>query len=228
MCLPHLTPVLLCLPANRYWGERQIPANVERWPQGKIEAREVKVVRGNELHYHSAWLDAVGSAVLHERTALRVHPNHLLEYTVTLSAGDDRATFGDTKEGFFGIRLADALRETEGATVRSADGSRGCDPCYGRHHDWVDYSGSCGGQTVGAALFDHPSNFRRAFYHVRAYGLFTISPFGESAYTNGERSAAPVVLEPRQSLVLRYGLFVHDGDAVEANVASVYASFAAS
>ena len=69
-------------------------------------------------------------------------------------------------------RLVDGLRASEGATVVNSDGRVGCDACYGRHADWIDYSGplqSAATTTdrVGVAIFDHPSNFRRAFYHVR-------------------------------------------------------------
>ena len=52
--------------------------------------------------------------------------------------------------------------------VVNSEGIAGCDACYGRHADWIDYSGSADGvDKVGVAIFDHPANFRRAFYHVR-------------------------------------------------------------
>ena len=51
--------------------------------------------------------------------------------------------------------------------VVNSEGITGCDACYGRHADWIDYSGSTGADNVGVAIFDHPANFRRAFYHVR-------------------------------------------------------------
>lgn len=133
----------------RFWGERQIPDNVERWPQGKIESRGV-VLRGGgtaaaTLELSSEWLGEGGTAVLHEHTVLTIHASHLLEYTVTLTAPEDRdVIFGDTKEGFFGIRLVDELRASEGATVVNSDGVVGCDACYGRHADWIDYSGPVG------------------------------------------------------------------------------------
>ena len=70
-------------------------------------------------------------------------------------------------------RFVDSLRESEGATVVSSEGAIGCDACYGRHADWIDYSGlvqSASTTTtdrVGVAIFDHPSNFRRGFFHMR-------------------------------------------------------------
>ena len=64
----------------------------------------------------------------------------------------------------------------------------------------------------------------------RSYGLFTVSPFGECAYTTSteQREASPVIVERGDSLKLRYGMLVHDGDAVEADVAGYYARYAQS
>jgi hypothetical protein len=75
-------------------------------------------------------------------------------------------------------------------------------------------------------IMDHPDNFRPSRYHVRDYGLFSVSPFGEKAYTNGSSPAAPVHLEMGKTLRLRYGLYVHDGDAATSNVPMIYEVFA--
>jgi hypothetical protein len=61
---------------------------------------------------------------------------------------------------------------------------------------------------------------------VREYGLYSISPFGESAYTNGEQSAQPYTIEADATLRLRYGLYVHAGDTASAGVEAVYQQFA--
>ena len=81
------------------------------------------------------------------------------------------------------------------------------------------------GKTVGVAIMDHPKNFRPSRYHVRDYGLFSISPFGEKAYTNGTSPAAPHHLKKGENLRLRYAMFFHDGDTKTANVAGAWDLF---
>ena len=73
---------------------------------------------------------------------------------------------------------------------------------------------------------DHPRNFRPSRYHVRDYGLFTVSPFGEGAYQNNKLLADPIVLDSsRKQLRLQYGLYVHDGDPETGKVAEAYQQF---
>ena len=175
------------------------------------------------------WLDHEGKPLLSETTTVRIHADRLVEYDITLTpAGGEAITFGDTKEGFFAVRMANGLREKGGTgTITSASGGTGEPQTWGQPAAWVDYSGTLDGSPVGIALFDHPGNFRPARYHVRAYGLFAASPFGESAYTNGKEEAKPVTLAPGESLRLRYAAFVHAGDAKTANVAQRYRDYTA-
>ena len=166
-----------------------------------------------------------GEPQLTETAIVTIHANRLLVYDMLFTASHVAADFEDTKEGMFGIRVAPSMKEKNGGHVVASDGSETTQNCWGKSFPWIDYYGTVDGKTVGVAIMDHPNNFRASRYHVRDYGLFSISPFGNHAYTNGVEEAAPVHLKKNESLRLRYGMFFHDGDTKAGNVAAAWDQF---
>lgn len=164
--------------------------------------------------------------LMKEHTTVTFHPSRLITYEISLTAIDKPVTFHDTKEGFFAVRVAHTMRQMEGGRIVNSEGDKGEKECWGKPTPWVDYTGEVDGKTVGVTLMDHPDNFRKSRYHVRGYGLFSISPFGPKKYSNGKEEASPVTLKPDgKPLSLKYGLFVHAGDEKEAKVAEMYKTF---
>src|SRR5437764_173279 len=70
-------------------------------------------------------------------------------------------TFGDGKDGAFGIRLRPVLQEDKGnAHITNADGLVGEKALWGKPSNWCDYSGVVNGEKVGVAILDNPANPR--------------------------------------------------------------------
>lgn len=204
--------------------------DLKHWAEGaKIVNKRVQPKSGPgksaTLIVYNSWLDEKGKPLVDEKTTIIFHANRLLEYEIKFTASRGTVTFGDTKEGLLGVRLNQKLREKDGGTIKNANGDVSEKECWGKNASWVDYYGTADGTVCGVSLFDHPSNFRKARYHTRAYGLFTISPFGESAYTNGENKPVPTVLKKGQSLILKYGLYVHKGSTEDAGIEKVYQDY---
>lgn len=199
----------------RYWAEAEKIKNF---------SVETQAAEGGsaKLKIINHWLSKDEKPVLEETTVVTIHPNRLMEFDVTLATSDREVKFEDTKEGLFGIRLTNSMREKEGGRVVNSEGAKGTAETWGLPAEWIDYHGEVDGKTVGVTIMDHPQNFRPSRYHVRNYGLFSISPFGEKAYTRGKEEAKPVVLDVGEKLRLRYALYVHKGDEKEGDAAGVY------
>lgn len=189
----------------KFWAEK-----------GKIENRGVEVLasEGNpaKMRVTNHWLDGKGGDVLVETTTISIFANRMLDYDIRFKMVADQVNFKDTKEGLFGFRVAETQNEDKGdGKVINAEGKTGTQACWGQRSAWVDYSGSIGSKRYGVTLFDHSGNFRPSRYHVRGYGLFSISPFGESAYTNGKEPAVNDIFKAQSELRLRYAIYFHNG-----------------
>ena len=203
----------------KFWAEK-----------GKIENRGVELLaaEGNpaKLKVENHWLGEAGNPVLIETTSISIFANRMLAYDISFRMASGDVNFKDTKEGLFGVRIAESMREDKGSgIVTNADGKKATKECWGQRSAWVDYTGPVDGKSVGVAIFDHPHTFRPSRYHVRNYGLFSVSPFGEAAYTNGQEKPVDDVFPKNSVLRLRYGIYFHAGDATASGVASVYQQF---
>jgi hypothetical protein len=180
------------------------------------------------------WKAPEGLTVLHEKRSYAfaaVAGGRLITVTSTVTAKEFGVTFGDTKEGSFGIRVNDTMRMTNKAgdgLLTNSNGKSGMKDCWGYLADWCDYSGTVAGKKVGVAVFDHPKNAHRSYWHARDYGLLAANPFGrtEAGFPGAKDKTGLVKLAKDESLTLTYAIFAHDGDAKAGQVAAAFAAFA--
>lgn len=202
---------------------------VQFWAEkGKIVNTSVKVTKASgdpaQFQVTNNWM-GTERPIISETTTVSISSNGILAYDIIFTAAEDNVEFEDTKEGLFGFRMVASMREEEGGKVVNSNGKKGTKECWGQPAAWVDYYGPVAGKICGLAIFDHPGNFRPSRYHVRNYGLFSISPFGEKAYTNGKNEAATLHLKKGESTRLRYAMYIHMGDTEHADVAGAYKKY---
>lgn len=161
-------------------------------------------------------------------TFQKLSRHYAIDLSVTISAnGGVALKMGDTEEGLLGFRFADAFKEERGATLLNSDGLKGTKNIWGKRARWVDYSATINGQTVGVAIFDHPSNPKHpTYWHARGYGLNAANPFGEHDFHNDKTRDGSVTIPAGGKLTFRYRVFVHNSDAAAAKVEEQYAAFA--
>ena len=133
----------------------------------------------------------------------------LFVFDIDLHASVAPITFGDTKEGSFGIRINDAIREEKGGKgkIENAEGKVGEKACWGQLSAWCDYSGPLDGKVVGLAILSDPTNPVPACWHSRGYGLMAANPFGraKSGFPAMKGKTDLVKLAKGEHLKLRYG-----------------------
>jgi hypothetical protein len=178
------------------------------------------------------WRDPDGMKIMDEIRTIQLfnyEKSRLFVVDIDLCASVVPITFGDTKEGAFGVRVAHSMREDKHGKghITNAEGKVGEKECWGRISPWCDYSGPVEGETVGVAIFAAPDNPLPSCWHSRGYGLMAANPFGrvKSGFPDMKDKKDRVHLDKGEHLKLRYGIFVHLGDAKQGKVADAYELF---
>jgi hypothetical protein len=201
---------------KEYWSKLPIENVKARKEAGPVYAR---VVAENK------WGDDLVET--QDVLVLNAGADAVMDWTITLTAANGPVVFATdlkmAKEGSFAVRvgpwLSDNAKANPGANLMvDSKGNKGEAAIRADTAPWVDYTGAVDGRKVGVSVMDHPTSFRHPTnWHVRAYGLFAANPWilrGKNELAKGE------------SLVLRYRVYVHAGDAVEGKVADAYAGYA--
>ncbi|HEX4592413.1 MAG TPA: PmoA family protein, partial [Gemmataceae bacterium] len=191
---------------------------------------------GKPLRSWDEWQGPDGKKVLAEARSIAlfsVAGGRLIVFDTDQHAEFGPVVFGDTKEGAFGVRVDDLLRVGEKGKINpqsritNADGKQGEKACWGYPSNWCDYSGVIDGKAVGIAIFDDPANKPRSCWHVRDYGLMAANPFGraKSGFPAMRGRTDVVRLAKDDHLRLRYGIFLHEGDASTGKVGEAFTQF---
>lgn len=149
----------------------------------------------------------------------------LIDWDQEFIAQNGEVKFGDAKDAGLSIRVPTtmAVDSKKGGHIVTSTGITDKD-AWSKRAPWVDYSGPVDGETLGVAMFNHPTSFRHpTSWHVRTYGLFTANCFGtlDKADPNG-----PHTLKPGEKLHLHHRLIFHKGDEKTANIAAAYERYA--
>jgi hypothetical protein len=203
------------------------------WDKQRIRHRElVKVASGERamIVTRNDWMAPDGKRVCEDRRELTFGTegsSRWIDFDVTVTASDGPVTFGDTKEGSFGVRVAGTMKVDAklGGKIVNSEGQTDKE-AWGKRAAWVDYHGPVDGQTVGIAILNHPSSFRYpTYWHVRTYGLFAANPFGWHNFRGSNEYDGSYTLPLGKSMTLHYRVLLHKGDEKEGNVAEVFAEY---
>ncbi|HUS73134.1 MAG TPA: DUF6807 family protein [Sedimentisphaerales bacterium] len=214
---------------------------VDFWSEGSrsgkiVHDKFVEITSGRDvgiIQARNKWVARDGKVICTDTRTHRFYnrtDGQIMDFEITIHASHGKVVMGDTKEGSMAIRLAPTMRVegkvADGHIVNSEGNRDGA--TWGKRAAWCDYFGPVEGQTVGVAIFDHPTNPKHpTWWHVRTYGLFAANPFGVHNFENKPKGVGDITIPDGKSLTFRYRLYFHKGDEKQAKVAEHYREYAA-
>ncbi len=208
-----------------FWGEAKASGTIRESDRAIVTEGPVL----GRLATKDDWIGPDGRRVLRDERAAtfyRTGNTRVIDFEIKLLASDGPVTFGDTKEGMFGLRVASSMDvdRKKGGKITNAEGLTD-QKAWGQASPWVDYIGPVDDKTVGIAVFNHPSSFRYpTTWHVRTYGLFAANPFGWHDFGKAEKG--DYTIPAGQSIAFGYRVVLHDGDMKAAALNQLFAGYA--
>ena len=204
---------------GNYWQEGN--------DQGQIVSRGPTVVVAGpdrvEITDECEWRQPGAAPILVDRREIRIEapsaPLRTIRFRVTL-VPQTEVRIERTNHSLFAARVAPELSAQSGGVLRNAAGALGEKGTFGVSAPWCDVSGTRFDLREGMAIFDSPRNrWYPSKWFTRDYGFFSPTPFNWLE-DEGLRLAKGETLE------LEYMVVVHAGDAAEAGVGALFASWA--
>lgn len=220
-----------------FWFTHGNVNGVDFWSEsdtsGQIVHREFTQIAAGQtavIETLNDWLAPDGRRLCEDRRRLTfaaVDDLRWIDFDVTLAA-TEKVTFGDTKEGSFGVRVAGTMNVDAklGGKIVTSEGLTD-EAAWGKPAAWVDYHGPVEEETSGIAMLNHPQSFRfPTHWHVRPYGLFAANPFGLHDFYGDDTKDGAHTLEKGETFSLFYRVVLHRGDEKQARIAEVFAEYA--
>jgi len=147
------------------------------------------------------WTDLAGHKLLTESRRMTFYADpklRVIDFDITLTAAADAVTFGDAKDGAFGVRMRPVLQEAGGGGhITNADGFGGRTPALGQAFQLVRLLRNSERRKGGNSDPDHPDNPRHPVrWHARGYGLFAANPFALAAFTGDKTKDGSLTIAP--------------------------------
>jgi hypothetical protein len=199
---------------------------------GKIINRNNKVIKSGSssamLQSTSEWFSHSANKIflMEDRTmTFGYGPNfRYIDFIFRFNTLDQPVTWVDTKEGMFAIRVTPSLNENQKANDTAtqiepgkakyvnASGGEYERGVWGKRSPWVALKGILdSAEPLTIVIMDHPDNLNHpTFWHARAYGLFSLNPFGVYDFTRREQNFN-FKLPAGGHLTLKYRMLFYEG-----------------
>jgi len=203
-----------------FWAESDKSGLIEHRSYGKTTDGKEAVIETT-----SEWVSPSRDVMCTEsRVMTFAHDNeaHWIDFDIVITAGSRDVHFGDTKEGSFGLRVAESMKvdakQKPGGTIVNSEGDIN-GAAWGKPARWVDYHGLVQDKHVGVAILVRPDSLRYpGRWHVRTYGLFAANPFGEHHFVGSDKKTGGYTLPAGKSFELHYRVIFHSGDEKEGKI----------
>jgi hypothetical protein len=170
--------------------------------------------------------DSAGKRFLVEERHLSFHATQstrIIDFDQDFIAADGDVRFDDRKDAGLSIRVPTSMAVDSklGGRIVTSEGLTDKE-AWATAAKWCDYSGPVEGETLGVAMFNHPSSLRYPTrWHVRTYGLFTANPFAQNQF-NKELPDGGIDLKKGGRLKLRHRFVFHAGDEKAAKIQEAF------
>ncbi len=218
--------------ADGFWNNTTSPPQIKHVNVAQMAGDDGKGTLSVVLH----WVGKSGKVLLKEKRDMvfrAAKDEYAIDFTIQLTAQDQKVVFGDTKEGMFAIRVAGWLREDNGTgEYLNSNGDRREKGVWGKRASWVRLEGEKDNQTYGISILNHPDSVNYpTYWHARGYGLFSANPLGQFDFQKGRGIDNPqafaLTLEPGQSALFKFRMLIYEGKRSAEQLEKVFTEYTA-